>query len=166
MNSRIAQSDNERFLEQFGYVIVASQLLNEHSAPSYTSATDVMSNSRQTELPSYMTAVGIQSAIVTGTTSFTIAWFLNWGRPNVGFSPRRFGVFVLLLPLIGMAFYAFARRQWLKYLRHQAVQVAAGFVSNAQGFDYAASASVVFIQEVELVSRGYQMYACKFSPVK
>ena len=145
-------------------MIVASQLLNEHSAPSYTSAADVMSNNwRPVELPSRAAAAtfGIQSAIVTGTTSFTIAWFLNWGRPgaDLGLSSRRLGLLVLLVPLLGMALYAFARRQWLKYLRHQAVQAATSLVSNAQGFDSAASASVVFIQEVELVSRGYQMYA-------
>lgn len=121
-----------------------------------------MSNWRPAELPSRAaTAFGIQSAIVTGTASFTIAWFLNnWGRPrpDLGFSARRLALLIVLVPLLGMAMYALARRQWLKYLRQQAVQAAAHLVSNAQGFDSAASASVVFIQEVELVSRGYQMY--------
>lgn len=56
-----------------------------------------------------------------------------------------------------MVFYAFTRRQWLKYVRHQAVEAASILVTNAQSFDSAASASVVFIQEVELVSRGYRM---------
>lgn len=159
LNSRIGRSDNERFLEQFGYVIVASQLLNEHSAPSYTSAADVLSNWRPTELPSRSTTFGLQGAIVTGTTSFSIAWLFHWGRSRtgLGFNPRKVGVLMVLVPLLGVAFYAFAKRQWLKYLRHQAVQAAATFVSNAQGFDSAASASVVFIQEVELVSRGYRM---------
>lgn len=63
----------------------------------------------------------------------------------------------MLVPVLGVLFYAFARRQWLKYLRHQAVDAAAHLIGNAQGFDSAASASVVFIQEVELVSRGYRM---------
>lgn len=67
-------------------------------------------------------------------------------------------VLLVLVPVLGVFFYAFAKRQWLKYLRHQAVDVAATFIGNAQGFDSAASASVVFIQEVELVSRGYRMY--------
>lgn len=160
LNSRIGRNDNERFLEQFGYVIVASQLLNEHSAPSYTSAADVMSTWRPAEMPSQSANFGLQGAIVTGTTSFSIAWLLHWGRSRTGsgFNPRKVGVLIILVPLLGMAFFAFARRQWLKYLRHQAVQAAATLVSNAQGFDSAASASVVFIQEVELVSRGYRMY--------
>lgn len=159
LNSRIGRNDNERFLEQFGYVIVASQLLNEHSAPSYTSAADVMSTWRPAEIPSHSANFGLQGAIVTGTTSFSIAWLLHWGRSRTGsgFNPRKVGVLIILVPLLGMAFFAFARRQWLKYLRHQAVQAAATLVSNAQGFDSAASASVVFIQEVELVSRGYRI---------
>ncbi|EAW08243.1 vezatin family protein [Aspergillus clavatus NRRL 1] len=159
LNSRLGRNDNERFLEQFGYVIVASQLLNEHSAPSYTSAADVLSNSHLADLPSLSTTFGVQGAVVTASTSFSIAWLLHWSRSRTGsgFNPRKVGVLLVLVPVLGVLFYAFARRQWLKYLRHQAVEAAVVFISNAQGFDSAASASVVFIQEVELVSRGYRI---------
>ncbi|KAB8233680.1 proliferating cell nuclear antigen [Aspergillus alliaceus] len=159
LNSRVGRSDNERFLEQFGYVIVASQLLNEHSAPSYTSAADVLSNSRLADLPSISSTFGLQGAVVTASTSFSIAWLLHWSRPRSGsaLNPRKVGVLLVLVPVIGVLFYAFAKRQWLKYLRHQAVDAAGFLIGNAQGFDSAASASVVFIQEVELVSRGYRI---------
>ncbi|GLA76409.1 hypothetical protein AtubIFM55763_007982 [Aspergillus tubingensis] len=159
LNSRVGRSDNERFLEQFGYVIVASQLLNEHSAPSYTSAADVMSTALPADLPSISTTFGIQGAVVTASTSFSVAWLLHWSRSRTssGLNPRKVGVLLVLVPVIGVLFYAFAKRQWLKYLRHQAVDAAVTFISNAQGFDSAASASVVFIQEVELVSRGYRI---------
>ncbi|PYH96382.1 proliferating cell nuclear antigen [Aspergillus ellipticus CBS 707.79] len=159
LNARIARSDNERFLEQFGYVIVASQLLNEHSAPSYTSAADVMSTALPADLPSISTTFGLQGAVVTASTSFSIAWLLHWSRSRAsyGLNPRKVGVLLVLVPVIGVLFYAFAKRQWLKYLRHQAVDAAVTFIGNAQGFDSAASASVVFIQEVELVSRGYRI---------
>jgi hypothetical protein len=63
------------------------------------------------------------------------------------------------------AFYAFARRQWLKLLRNQSIHAASVFVANAQAFDASASASVVFIQEVELVSRGYRMLVSWKSPL-
>ncbi|OJJ62385.1 hypothetical protein ASPSYDRAFT_640555 [Aspergillus sydowii CBS 593.65] len=159
LNARLGRNDNERFLEQFGYVIVASQLLNEHSAPSYTSANDVLSNTAPTDLPAISTTFGLQGAFVTASTSFSIAWLLHWSRPRTGTSinPRKVGVLLVLVPVLGVLFYAFARRQWLKYLRHQAVDAAAHLIGNAQGFDSAASASVVFIQEVELVSRGYRI---------
>ncbi|KAJ5219305.1 uncharacterized protein N7498_001404 [Penicillium cinerascens] len=159
LNARIGRGDNERFLEQFGYVIVASQLLNEHSAPSYTSAADVASTFQPVELPSLSTTFGLHGAIVTGATSFSIAFLLHWCRSKTGsgLNPRRIGVLLVLVPVLGVVFYAFAKRQWLKYLRHQAVEAAGTFIGNAQGFDSAASASVVFIQEVELVSRGYRI---------
>ncbi|KAE8349764.1 Mysoin-binding motif of peroxisomes-domain-containing protein [Aspergillus coremiiformis] len=159
LNSRVGRGDNERFLEQFGYVIVASQLLNEHSAPSYASAADVLSSSRSEDLPSISSTFGLQGAVVTASTSFSIAWLLHWSRPRSGsgLNPRKVGVLLVLVPVIGALFYAFAKRQWLKYLRHQAVDAAGFFIGNAQGFDSAASASVVFIQEVELVSRGYRI---------
>ncbi|KAF9889901.1 hypothetical protein FE257_006773 [Aspergillus nanangensis] len=159
LNSRIARSDNERFLEQFGYVIVASQLLNEHSAPSYTSAADIIANSHPADLPSISTTFGMQGVVVTASTSFSIAWLLHWSRSRTGsgLNPRKVGVLLVLVPVIGVLFYAFAKRQWLKFLRHQAVDAAVAFIGNAQGFDSAASASVVFIQEVELVSRGYRI---------
>ncbi|KAE8152997.1 Mysoin-binding motif of peroxisomes-domain-containing protein [Aspergillus avenaceus] len=159
LNSRIGRSDNERFLEQFGYVIVASQLLNEHSAPSYASAADVLSHSQSPDAPSISSTFGLQGAVVTASTSFSIAWLLHWSRPRAGsgVNPRKVGVLLVLVPVIGVLFYAFAKRQWVKYLRHQAVDAAGVFIGNAQGFDSAASASVVFIQEVELVSRGYRI---------
>lgn len=159
LNARIARGDNERFLEQFGYVIVASQLLNEHSAPSYTSAADVLAASQPADLPSLSTTFGLQGAVVTASTSFSIVWLLHWGRSKTGseLNLRKFGILLILVPVLGVFFYAFAKRQWLKYLRHQAVEAAGAFVGNSQGFDSAASASVVFIQEVELVSRGYRM---------
>ncbi|KAL1970580.1 hypothetical protein VTN77DRAFT_4224 [Rasamsonia byssochlamydoides] len=159
VSSRIGQSDNERFLEQFGYVIVASQLLNEHNAPSYSSATDVLANAQVKEPPSFSATFGLQGAVVTAATSFSIVWLIHWGRSRngPGLNPRRVVVLLILLPLIGVIFYAFARRQWLKFVRHQAVQAASLFIGNAQSFDSAASASVVFIQEVELVSRGYRI---------
>ncbi|KAL5356386.1 Mysoin-binding motif of peroxisomes-domain-containing protein [Aspergillus floccosus] len=159
LNARVGRSDNERFLEQFGYVIVASQLLNEHNAPSYTSAADILANSHPVDLPSISTTFGLQGAVVTASTSFSIAWLLHWSRSRTGsgLNPRKVGVLLVLVPVIGVLFYAFAKRQWLKYLRHQAVEAAVSFIGNAQGFDSAASASVVFIQEVELVSRGYRI---------
>ncbi|KAF9247426.1 hypothetical protein DTO006G1_3406 [Penicillium roqueforti] len=159
LNVRLPRSDNKRFLEQFGYVIVASQLLNEHSAPSYTSAADVLSAKQPSDLPSLSTTFGVQGAIVTAATSFSIAWLLHWSRSRTGsgFSLKKVGVLLILVPAVGVFFYAFAKRQWLKYLRHQAVEAAGAFIGNAQGFDSAASASVVFIQEVELVSRGYRI---------
>jgi vezatin len=146
-------------LEQFGYVIVASRLLDENNAPSYHSAAGVLTSAPIAEQAPFSTTFGLKGAAVTATTSFSIAWLIHWSRsPNgSGFCPYRIVALLVLLPAVGAIFYAFAKRQWLKYVRYQAIEAAAAFIGNAQGFDSAASASLVFIQEVELVSRGYRM---------
>ena len=166
VSARIGKSDNERFLEQFGYIIVASQLLSEQSAPPYTSAAGSLASSTQNGDPSASRAAifGLRGALFTAGASFSIVWLLHWARPRPesGLDPSRLAILLTLIIAVAIAFYAFAKRQWLRYLRHQAVDVASVLVGNAQALDSVASASVVLIQEVELVSRGYRMFACPF----
>lgn len=138
---------------------MASQLLNEHSAPSYSTAADILSSSPVKESSSFSASFGLKGAIATALTSFSLVWLIHWSRTRSGpgFAGRKVVILCILLPLVLVVFYAFARRQWLKFLRYQSIHVASVFVTNAQAFDAAASASVLFIQEVELVSRGYRM---------
>ena len=165
LQSAIGRSDNEKFLEQFGYVIVASQLLDEHRA-STLSAKDGLPNLASGESATFSSTVGLTGAVVTAATSFFLVWIIHWSRPRAGsLSPWRGLVLVIVLPIMGIGFYAFARRQWLKFLRQQAVQAANAFIGNAKGFDSVVSASVLFIQEVELVSRGYRMSVAAIVPM-
>ncbi|OJD18902.1 hypothetical protein AJ78_01086 [Emergomyces pasteurianus Ep9510] len=161
VSTKIGKSENERFLEQFGYAIVASQLLNEQSAPSYSTATGLLSNNTHNPDSSGTRAAsfGLRGAVFTAGASFSVVWLLHWARSRQGsgWDVRRICILIILLLAVAIAFYAFAKRQWLKYLRRQAVEVASVLVTNAQSFDSAASASVVLIQEVELVSRGYRI---------
>ena len=96
---------------------------------------------------------------MTAASAFTSVWILYWvrgsegARWSVGRVTLAFGLLVVTVVLI----YAYARRQWLYYLRRQALEAATDFVSKSQAFDAAASAAVTLIQEVELVSRGYRM---------
>ncbi|QSS61559.1 proliferating cell nuclear antigen, vezatin domain [Histoplasma capsulatum] len=161
VSTKIGKSENERFLEQFGYTIVASQLLNEQSAPSYSTVTGLLSNTAHNADLSGTRAAsfGIRGAIFTAGASFSVVWILHWARSRQGsgWDFRRICILITLLLAVATAFYAFAKRQWLKYLRRHAVDIASVLVANAQSFDSAASASVVLIQEVELVSRGYRI---------
>ncbi|KUL86196.1 hypothetical protein ZTR_08402 [Talaromyces verruculosus] len=160
VSSRIGKRDNERFLEQFGYVIVASHLLDEYNAASHTTAAkDAQPNTPGHDTLSFSTTVGLTGAVVTAVTSFSIVGLIHWSRSrtSAGFNPRRLVILLVVLPLVGAVFYAFARRQWLRFVRQQAVQGASNFINGAQRFDSLVSSSVLFIQEVELVSRGYRI---------
>ncbi|KAK2816760.1 hypothetical protein FQN49_008012, partial [Arthroderma sp. PD_2] len=160
--ARIGKSDNERFREQFGYTIIASQLLNEPSAPSYTSVSNLLSHASQSDedkAASRAAVFGLRGAIFTAFASFSVVFLLHWARSihRIGWSVGTIVLFGFLLTTIAAAFYIFAKRQWLRYLRSQAIEIATACVGNAQTLDSAASASVVLIQEVELVSRGYRV---------
>lgn len=61
--------------------------------------------------------------------------------------------------LFALAFFAYGLclRQYRRYARNHAIKTTSAMVSNAQSFDSAAHAASGFIQEVELVSRGYRL---------
>jgi hypothetical protein len=61
---------------------------------------------------------------------------------------------VILLAIVS---YAYARRQWLQYLRQQSLAEISEFIDRAQEFDTAVAGALTLVQEVELVSRGYRM---------
>lgn len=54
--------------------------------------------------------------------------------------------------------YAWATRQWLQYLRRNAIETTARFVENLQAFEASSISMMGLVQEIELVSRGYRMY--------
>ena len=64
---------------------------------------------------------------------------------------------LLVMAAYLMIAYYYIRNQWLHYRRAQAVEKASSLMTAAQKFDAAASAGIMLIQEVELVSRGYNM---------
>jgi hypothetical protein len=47
----------------------------------------------------------------------------------------------------------------LQTLRQQTVENASALVTNLQAFEASTSSALALIQEVELVSRGYRLYA-------
>lgn len=98
--------------------------------------------------------------LVTGVTAFTLAWTVRWlqGKAVANYSRSRILTFIFAIFVIVLSLYYYFRRQWLQYLRIQAVECASSLTTTAQDFDAAASAGITLIQEVELVSRGYNMY--------
>lgn len=63
------------------------------------------------------------------------------------------------LVFLAVISYAYMRRQWLQSLRQQSLIKSSEFIANSQDFDNAMAGSLALVQEVELVSRGYRMYA-------
>lgn len=70
---------------------------------------------------------------------------------------KRFVFGVVLVAAAVFVGHAYIRQQWLRYVRQSALTEVRAFVTRSHDFDSAASASIAFIKEVELVSRGYRM---------
>lgn len=73
---------------------------------------------------------------------------------------------LVVMTFLAMASYTYMRRQWLQYLRQQSLEGISDFVVTAHDFDRAATGALTLVQEVELVSRGYKMYAARNSKMK
>jgi hypothetical protein len=101
----------------------------------------------------------VTGALVTATTAFAAVWLVHWakaGHLNT-FSKGRALVVISAFILLAVMLYAYAKRQWLLYLRQNAVAAATSLVTNLQAFDASSSAALTLVQEVELVSRGYRI---------
>ena len=141
---------------------MASQLLNSDVNISHYNASADRAPSivvPVTSRPFTDVPINLTGVVGTGVGAFMLVYILHWAR---GSGTSKFGSSSVLLVLmvfasVGSISYAYIRRQWLQYLRRQAVEAASTFVARSQAFDAAASAAVALIQEVELVSRGYQM---------
>lgn len=162
VNSRIGRADNARFLEHFRYIIVASQLLNEYldhgtlqssSIPAHGLDGSALDAKRRG------IATSTTGAIATAAVAFALVWLIHWARTSrpSGISKSRVALVLTTFIVVAMIAYAYVRRQWLKYLRHQAVDAASTLTTNWQAFEVSSSSALSFIQEVELVSKGYRL---------
>jgi len=159
--SSIDRADNFKFIEQFRYTIVASQLLSGHSI---TGQPHYHTRSREESSGALKNAVVPTSAgiIATATGALLVAWIISWVYYG-GFShlTKKRVVFAAVLLLGGaLVSHVYIRQQWLRYLREQTLGELKSFIVRSQDFDGASSAALSLIQEVELVSRGYKMYVC------
>ncbi|MCJ1243022.1 hypothetical protein MMC30_000218 [Trapelia coarctata] len=162
LNSRLGRNDNAQFLEQLRYTIIASQLLNNHTntfpystigaAPGPAAGSEQLEEQPQINL----TWTGI---CFTAGAAFALAWTAHWVRSIAQTHSDRWSSSLVLCIMAGVAtlLYMFFRRQWLLYVRNEALGVASTLVADAQSLDVAISAAITLIQEVELVSRGYRI---------
>ncbi|KAF2187837.1 hypothetical protein K469DRAFT_662017 [Zopfia rhizophila CBS 207.26] len=158
VNSSLGRADNQQFLEHFRYLIVASQLLSEQGGLRTTATPNFVSDERSQPQEFKVATTSLTGAVLTGATAFILVWLVHWSRSRVsGFSKGRFLIVLAVFAVVATTCYAYVRRQWLQYLRQQAVEGASVLVTNLQAFEASTSSALALIQEVELVSRGYRL---------
>ncbi|GIZ43287.1 hypothetical protein CKM354_000651900 [Cercospora kikuchii] len=161
VNSRLGAADNAKFLEHFRYTIVASQLLNEYLdhgslAPATALATTFGLQGSSKEAAIAEDTANVVGALSAAAVAFAVVYFIDWLRTR-RVSRSRAALLLGAIALASFAGYGYMRRQWLESLRHEAVDAATGMTTNWQAFELSSSSSLSFIQEVELVSKGYRL---------
>lgn len=155
--SRIDRADNLKFIEQFRYTIVASQLLSGHSIAAQQNP---LSRPKETPETSQNVVVPTSTGLLaTAAAALVVAWVVRWiySGGYAHLTKKRVSFSALLLVAVAAVSQAYIRQQWLRYLRNQALCEVTTFVSRSQDFDSASSAALSLVQEVELVSRGYRL---------
>ena len=148
----VADRSGDQFLERFRYSIVASQLLSEDSKTRPPSS---LPRDAQT-LP-----LSVRGAASATLLSFALAWLLHWLQQrlqdpfSISWSETCLYLMsgVCILSLIVFV----ARRQYRKFVRQAAAMACSRLVEESQTFDGSAGQTIRFIQEVEVVARGYEI---------
>lgn len=153
------RADNEKFLEQFRYIIIASQLLSGHTVAARRHAGAGALGAVADSDSSLLSNEGIIASVLG---ALAIAVVLSWifGHKKDSYvTKKRLVLLIALLGASGVLGQVYIRRQWLRYRREQSLSELSGFIINSHDFDSAVEATLALVQEVELVSRGYRMYA-------
>ncbi|KAI4238265.1 MAG: hypothetical protein LQ349_001231 [Xanthoria aureola] len=163
LNARLGWTENHRFLEQFRYTIIASQLLNDvpnQGAHKLRHAFRISDTSRpEVDTHDEPLAFSWTGLALTGLAAFTLAWSVHFTRNCAESTSHRWRL--VLTPTVAViicsVLYLFFRRQYLYWLRDQVSRSVSILVTDAQDLDLIVSASINLIQEVELVCRGYRI---------
>lgn len=143
---------NEEFLERFRYLIVASQLLSNDPKPR---------RQRQNEQTIDPPPLSVKGTLITAGLSFSIAWFFHTlrrqQRGQTSFPLSQLLAYAIILLGGCLILIYFARRQYLEFVRQSAGSVLGKLILTSHDIDRAANEGLRFAQEVEVVSRGYEM---------
>ncbi|KAJ2900288.1 hypothetical protein MKZ38_002506 [Zalerion maritima] len=158
VNARMDPADSSKFLEQFRYTIVASQLLRSDAVVGQQSAPNSAPGNLQHK-PGLDTPLSTTGVLLAVASACIIAWFSSWVYQGgiSALSRKRTSVIFVFFGVIVFLLVAHAKRQRLRHLRDQALTELSAFVSTSQDFDSATGAAIALIQEVEVVSRGYRL---------
>ncbi|GAB7351551.1 hypothetical protein MBLNU459_g2182t1 [Dothideomycetes sp. NU459] len=159
VNSRIGRAENAQFLEHFRYIVVASQLLDEYpdlGSLQTSKLQDQAATPSSSGCDVNNAAINMTGVLATAGIAFVIVLLVHWAR-GMRFSKSSILLALACTAVAGILFYAHVRRQWLKYLRNQAVESASDLTTNIRGFELTSAAALSLIQEVELVSKGYRL---------
>ncbi|KAH9809167.1 Mysoin-binding motif of peroxisomes [Teratosphaeria destructans] len=162
VNSHLQRVDNEKFMEHFRYIIVASQLLHEYldqgSLQPAVIAQGGQEGANHTSATSPATS-DTYGAVAAAAIAFALVYIIHWSRSRRDsfVSWTRVALALAVFIAVALVGYAYVRRQWLKSIRQNAVAAASTLTTNWQALEVATSNALSLVQEVELVSKGFRL---------
>jgi hypothetical protein len=157
----LSRTEDERFVEHFRYLIIASQLLSEQSRPGSfnPSAQPDHPNVRPDDI--LVGTTSLEGAIVAVAISFAVVWVIHWSthiRSSSLTSSWVRGCLAVLFVTFGLALvYIYSLRNTSRRTHRSTTNATSSFVDHAHTFDGVTSTSLKLIQEVEIVARGYEI---------
>jgi hypothetical protein len=160
----ITKGEHERFLEQFRYLIIASQLLVEQSRPARRKTNESLPEVDHvfpSQQRSDFDALTIHGVLATAVSSFLVAWAFHWVRSSTTDSARTLSTKILsiLLLVCGLVlgFCSYAWRYRSQRLRRNVIDAVSSLIAESHTLDGLISTALTLVQEIEVVARGYEM---------
>jgi uncharacterized membrane protein len=157
VTASIDRADNARFLEQFRYTIVASQLLSAWAVPGQHQPTAGNLSAPEASQPTtQISTEGVTFSVLGALVVAVISSSMWHASPN--YITWKNVSFLVALIAAGLGIgRVHMRRQWLRYQRDQSLSELKSFISQSHDYDRVTGSALSLVQEVELVSRGYRM---------
>lgn len=164
MNIIHTPASTSSFLEQFRYILVASQLLSDHSNRSSQRFGPLPLPRSQEDQSSTNSSNVILTAsppglLITVTIAFLFVTFIKWVLDGLTspLTKSTLAVRAMASTLLVAITYYHCIRGRMQYLRLEVIEAASTMVSTLQDFEDVLASNTNLIQEVELLSRGYNL---------
>ena len=121
---------------------------------------NALSANRSTEHNYAIVAASFEGATFCMILVLVLVWLARRLRDYVRDNGAS-GSLVVLLALFAIAAFlgwVYIRTRLVCRIRQRTIDVASAFVTNLRAFEASTSSALAYIQEVDLVSRGYRMY--------
>ena len=160
INAHVSTPAHDEILDKFRYSIIASQLLTYEAKSLAENEAARSLGDRALQQNHANNSFSIWGAAVSTTIAFLTAWTLHWARV-LYLKPATHwltlcGILALLVVVI-VVIYRYARRKSSQTVRRAAVEALSDLIAQSKALDSVGRSAVGLIQEVEIVSRGYEM---------
>ena len=156
-------AETERFLEQFRFIIIGSQLLSERSKSAVHRRYDNLAAPNPTSAIRSPAALSfsLEGALVAAISPFLLAWGLQTiarkSRQPYGLHWRSISVIAGLFATVAVAVYVYARHKVRQRTRQSVLNEASRLTTASQAFDSISAGAFSLLAELEVISRGYEL---------